>query len=108
MYSTERAPGQLLMNFWMPWTVWRKPANLSIRFWKTGMIIMTKSRMEETAEVHPAETAGEAEAMAVQEAVREEAKVARKEAVAVPGLPAQAGQSQLRRLMLRKPVRVMW
>ena len=72
------------------------------------MIIMTKSRVEETAEVHPAETAGEAEAMAVQEAVREEAKVARKEAVAVPGLPAQAGQSQLRRLMLRKPVRVMW
>ena len=56
------------------------------------MIIMTKSRMEETAEAHPAETAGAAEAMAVQEAVREEAK---------------AGLSQLRRLMLRKPVKVM-
>ena len=107
MYSTERAPGQLLMNFWMPWTVWRKPANLSIRFWKTGMIIMTKSRMEETAEVHPAEMAGEAEAMAVQEAVREEAKADRKEEVAALGLSAQADLSQLRRLMLRKPVKVM-
>ena len=104
MYSTERAPGQLLMNFWMPWTVWRKPANLSIRFWKTGMTITINFRMEETAEVHPAEMAGAAEAMAVQE----EAKVARKEAVAAPDLSAQAGQLQLRRLMLRKPVRVMW
>ena len=72
------------------------------------MIIMTKSRMEETAEVHPAEMAGEAEAMAVQEAVREEAKADRKEEVAALGLSAQADLSQLRRLMLRKPVRVMW
>ena len=68
------------------------------------MTITINFRMEETAEVHPAEMDGAAEAMAVQE----EAKVDRKEAVAAPGLPAQAGQSQLRRLMLRKPVRVMW
>ena len=55
--------------------------------------------------------AGEAEAMAVQEAVqeavRDEAKADRKEEVAALGLSAQADLSQLRRLMLRKPVKVM-
>ena len=60
-------PRATLDELWMPWTVWRKPANLSIRFWKTGMTIMINFRMEETAEVHPAEMAGAAEAMAVQE-----------------------------------------
>lgn len=62
--------------------------------------------MEETAEVHPAEMAGEAEAMAVQEAVREEAKADRKEEVAALGLSAQADLSQLRRLRARIVVAV--